>query len=289
MLSTTPRVVIGIDPSPEAYRLVALGPGGACAAVEIAVRPDGISRQEAAARAFAAVERQGLRRPASCVAIAPPQAMVTTVLELPPASSGAPIEQLAAAELSRGVGGAGLEIGVFPIESRKDGPTEYLVAGGLRDEILAIVEEHERLGIEIEAIDAPVCALARATGATNHLIVDLGRETLSLHVVRRGVPALSRSVQVGSAGGLGEAAVSEVDRCASYLASTLGDSGIEGIVLTGAEAECASVAQSIRDEFDVSVELWGSELGSSHGVQLGSSYAGAVGAAMWGHEGRAAA
>ncbi len=289
MLPVSHQTQIGIDPAEDAVRVVAARGNVVLAAVEVPIVKGVVPRAEALRRALAAVERRGVQDLGRCVAIAPMSIMTNAVLELPPLSSGAPIDDLAAAEMTRGTDGGGVEVAVFPVRNRENGPSEYFVASARRDGVLALVDDFAAIGVEVRAVDAPVTALSRACGTVNCLIASIVRGGAALHAVQGGTPILSRTVPLTASRLSSALLISEIDRCAGYLATYRADAAIEEIVLVGSADTLPGAARDIACEFDVGVRVWGrpAEGGSVDG--LGPAFAGAYGAARWGHTGRAAA
>ncbi|MEL7483254.1 MAG: hypothetical protein AAFN41_02765 [Planctomycetota bacterium] len=279
---------MGVDAAADAFRLVAVEESCATVAIEIPIVPGEVGRVEAACRAFHAAERKGISGVRECVAIAPTASMVTAVLELPPRSSGAPIESLAAAELMRGRDGAGLEVALFPIREQDAGPVEYFAAGANRDEITALAGDIASCGVEVVAVDAPACALGRACQSANAMVIALERESVAFHVVHEHRPLLSRSVSLIDRAAPSKQIVAEVDRCAAYLATYRAESAIDEIVLVGARGDQQQVIETITGEFDVGVRVWRETLQRNGGGDVGPAFAGAYGAATW-REARGAA
>ncbi|MEM9661104.1 MAG: hypothetical protein AAF937_02220 [Planctomycetota bacterium] len=282
------RNQIGLEVTVSAVRAVAVRQGKVAAAVSVPIIHQEVSRSDAVLRAFAALERKGITSLESCVAVAPMGGMTNTVLELPPRSSGAPIEALAAAELTRGAGATGLEIAVFPVRTPESGPTEYFVTAVQRDTILSLVEDVAAVGTELIAIDAPVTAFARACSSANCLIVVLEQQAIAFHAVHDGLPILSRSSPITPRALSGDAVIAEIDRCARYLSTYRADTAIEEIVVAGPAPQLQDVARDIGREFDVRVRQWGLPEGSARAAG-GVEYAGAFGAATWGMSGKDAA
>lgn len=273
------RMQVGLDPSAEAVRAVVSRGGEPVAGVQVPVLPGSVSRADATERVLAAIERQGLGRPKSCVAVAPLDSVVSAVVELPPPSSGAPISQLAAAELSRGTGGAGLEVAAFPIDRNAQGSTSYLVTGAQRETTMQLVEELDALGVELEVVDAPLCSIARACGVGSRMIADVGREALCLHTIHEGRPGLSRVFRFGASALSSASVVGEIDRCAAFLSSYGGATHIDEIVVVGAGEGLAEHAKTIESEFGVPVRVWSRNL--IGGGELGAAFAAAYGASAW--------
>lgn len=148
------------------------------------------SDDQTATRVAGVLERQGFLGHRVVLA-APVRKVECEMLDLPPRSSGAPIEQIAMAELGRT---AKLEAGRFamgcwdvPTAARGSGTSVIAVA--LRDEDAdRLVDPLENHGLEVVAIDAPGWALCRACrpllpAGSAAAILDLGWSAASLTVV----------------------------------------------------------------------------------------------------------
>lgn len=283
-LLSTPQQ-IGIDAAEDAVRLVAVRGRTVVAATEVPVVSGAIVQADAAWRARTALERQGVHVSGRHIAVAPMAVMNSTVLELPPRSSGAPIESLAAAEMARGLGGEGLEVAVFPLRTRDNGPSEYFVTAARRDGVMELVGNLQRAGVPPIAIDAPVTALMRACDSQNCLAIVCGEGAASLHASYAGTPILSRSVAIPQGAGMPHELVGEIDRCAGYLATYQADTAIEEVVLAGPHAGLEPLRRTIAEEFDIRVRIWAAN-NTTDGRPLGPAFAAAYGAATWSRQGR---
>lgn len=156
-------------------------------------------------RVAATLGRRGFE--GTTVRIAAPLSMLMVqALELPPRSSGAPIEQLAAMELARvsRVAPAEIEHACWEIPAPiRGGSLTHMIACGMRradGERLA--GAMERAGLTLGGIDLRGLALVRAAGsgggASAHAIVDLGWEACFMCVVHEGAMVFSRSVERGA-------------------------------------------------------------------------------------------
>lgn len=272
---------VGVDAAKDAFRLVAVEGSRVAVAIEVPIVPGEIGRVEAARRAFQAAERKGFVGIRECLAVAPTTSMTTAVLELPPRSSGAPIESLAAAELMRGREGAGLEVALFPIREQGSGAVEYFAAGANREDITALVGDIAVCGVEVVAVDAPACALGRACESANAMVIALERDSVAFHVVHEHGPLLSRSVTLLDNALPSKQIVAEVDRCGAYLSTYRAESAIDEIVLVGARGAEPQVIETLAAEFDVNVRVWGVAGQTSSHDRVSPMFAGACGAAMW--------
>src|SRR5258706_7723307 len=150
------------------------------------------SLEQSAAQLTGVLERQGFsgRR---VILAAPVRKLVCEMLDLPPRTSGAPIEVIAKAELGQAarLESGRFEMGCWDVPSSARSQGTAVIALGLRHEDAdALVEPLESQGLEIVAIDAQGLALHRAC---QHLLksdratamLDLGWSAASLHVANR--------------------------------------------------------------------------------------------------------
>lgn len=147
------------------------------------------------------LHRHGFRGLNAVLAV-PNHQLEVDVLELPPRSSGAPVEQIARLELART---AKLEDEQFelkcwdlPTSSRAGDNTATVMAVALRHSHAdTLIEPFEAEGLHIRAIDARCCSLARAARAAHDAqaitaILDIGWNSSLLVLVRDGVVVYQR-------------------------------------------------------------------------------------------------
>lgn len=219
------RTAIGLDAgskSISAVQLVSRASGGweVAAAVRLprGLGPEGGAggplTAEESARVWEVLGRQGFtgRR---VVMAAPETAVFSAALELPPRSSGAPVEELAKQELARSVKRETGEIEVavwdVPRPTRGGGgEATHVMAMGLgHAEAEALVEAVETgAGVEVEALECRCCAMARAGLAATEqggadgqatgvlrAIVDVGDAALTVSVLHGGLVVYDRVVR----------------------------------------------------------------------------------------------
>jgi Tfp pilus assembly PilM family ATPase len=147
--------------------------------------------------------RQGFEGSDLVLAV-PADRMVESVVELPPRSSGAPLANLAAAELGRvhKVDAASLEVAFWeiPTPARTTGVTEYMVAGCPRQAGLDLIDPFEDAGLTVRALDVRALALQRAcapalagAGAIDAILC-LGWNHTTLMFVVDGVMSFQRTL-----------------------------------------------------------------------------------------------
>jgi Tfp pilus assembly PilM family ATPase len=169
------------------------------------------SLSAAEARAIAdAIERFGMRGRRVTLSM-PHDELVQALVATPPAESGAPIDRLAKAELSRmvRVQPGELESACWPVETApaagaggSAGGTghEVLAVGCRRREVLGIVAAFDACGWEVAAMDAAGCAIAAGvqalspTSAPLRLMADIGWSATRIIAVQHGKPAYQRAL-----------------------------------------------------------------------------------------------
>lgn len=148
------------------------------------------------------LDRHGFRG-SRVVTAAPDDGLMAAVLELPPRRSGAPVEQLARAEMARShrLEPESFELALLdvPAQGRAGDGGHYMALGLPRDCGEGTVRSFEDAGLVVHAIDARAWAMARAcapAGAGSGLsaLLDLGESAAVLVLVRSGVVTYQRTV-----------------------------------------------------------------------------------------------
>ena len=229
-LRATVRSPIGIDVGARTIKAVQLGRGRfgngqwmvwATAEVPRSDVADGAPAQGAqgpatrrlltraeVGRLVGTLERQGFTGDRVVLA-APPEKLATSILDLPPRSSQAPLEQIAKMELARAhrFSPDGFEMGCWdlPASARAARATPVMAVACTHADALAVIDPFEDEGLDVLSLDVLPCALARAcaplieddgTGITG--IVDLGWATADLILMHQGVVIYTRTL--GDAG-----------------------------------------------------------------------------------------
>lgn len=124
--------------------------------------------REEGARLEAVLFRQGFHG-RHVVAAVPDQFLLSSILELPPRSSGAPLEQLAGVELARAhkQEAEAIESGSWeiPPPARSSETTHMMAAGCTHEVANAVLDPLEDAGLNVSVLDARSWALARAAAA----------------------------------------------------------------------------------------------------------------------------
>jgi Tfp pilus assembly PilM family ATPase len=150
-----------------------------------------------------ALDRQGFNGN-RVVCVAPESLKISATLELPPRTSGAPIEELARQELARSAkrDPGSMEVGSWEVPAPpRSGDTTHLLAVGLaHQDAESLIEALETGGFFVEALECRCCAMARAcaqvVGSVNQVsaIVDLNESATSIGVMHSGTVAYDRPV-----------------------------------------------------------------------------------------------
>ena len=156
------------------------------------------------------LERRGFsgRRVVLC---APAAALQSDLLDLPPRSSGAPIEQIARSEMSRAatLHNTAFEMGCWdlPASARGNAGTSVLAVAIRHADADALIEPLEQQGLDVIALDTTSWALARAMGrnaATGGIaaVADLGFSGTSLVLLGEGGVLYQRHLREAGIGTL---------------------------------------------------------------------------------------
>lgn len=186
-----------------------------------------------AARLRAVLDRRGFKGDLVTLAV-PDDLLFSAMLDLPPRSSGAPVDQLASAELARQqrLEPAAVTVGTWdlppPVRQREGAPVMAIgCEDGRAESILALFDAHD---LEVIGLDARACALARACapllpseGVTP--IVELSFDAARLAIVVGGSVAYERSLPVAGLSRL-HASIAENleadDDTADYILTEIG-------------------------------------------------------------------
>lgn len=169
------------------------------AAVNVERTSDGVISDKDLQRLCMALDRAGFRGREAVIAC-PPAVIFSDLLELPPRSSGAPIEQLTRMEVQR----AGrfetnpfeLAYWELPSPPRAGGQTNVMAVAVKEADIHPLLTQLEQHGLEIAAMETNGTALARlfCTSAPDaiHAIVDCGASATSLVLAHAGTVIYKR-------------------------------------------------------------------------------------------------
>jgi len=156
------------------------------------------------ARLVATLERQGFAG-ADVVLAAPNDRVYTSMLELPPRSSNAPLEQIARIEMARAhrLAPDGFEMGSWdlPAAARATRQTHVMAVACTHADAVALMDPFEAAGLTVTALDVKAAALARACGPLLNAdaggitgLVDLGWTSATLSLMHQGVVIYGRTL-----------------------------------------------------------------------------------------------
>lgn len=282
------RLSIGVDVGSTTLRAVALRQSGTgvevVAATETQRTPNHVCPIERdVQRLISAMQRQGVNMHRIAIS-ASPDRLATSILELPPRSSGAPVESLANAEMSKTIKG--------PFESRlwdlpsdgRQGASEYFSIAYSHEDATQMIQPFENEGVVVEAIEPEVVALGRVTGANSRVIIDAGRRSVRLYALEGSNVLFARNIAHSSGTDVIQKASAGIGGTIDYLASRFPSLENATIVVLGQPDVYDKVCEIILQDFeaditnDMPIDLvpkpWLS------GINFDSKWATAIGLAM---------
>lgn len=179
------KLTVGIDVGADTLRAVALRHQGikceVVAAAESGRTPNHPHpTQLDVQRLVQAMERQGVTIQ-NVVVGAPPERVLSSMVELPPRSSGAPIDSLAQAEVAKSING-NFESYIWDLpESPRQKVTEYFALAYSHEDAGELLAPFEAEGIRVIAIEPELTALSRVTGSNNRVVLDIGGKGARLY------------------------------------------------------------------------------------------------------------
>lgn len=205
-----------------------------------------------------ALDRQGFVG-AGVVLVAPGDRIIGGVLDVPPRSSGAPLDQIVRNELARGnrVEASQIECGWWelPPGVRETEGCQVIALACRHEDSLALLEPCTAAGLDVVAIDAPGPALARAVRAKvagqSGLsgVLEVGAESALLVVLRGGTIVYERLLAEGGTQNTVALLVRKLavdEQTAEFL---LGRVGVDGSdVELADEAELVAEARAVIAE-----------------------------------------
>ncbi len=188
---------IGLDIGSSCIKVCQLRGGGPgtpeITAALAAPRRAGESIADIAARLPELLARHGFKGRDLVLAV-PPDAQLISMLQVPPANSGAPLEAIVRSELARahkrGVESIEFSWWELPQGERATEGSAVIAAGCGHEQSVPLIEAFERAGFQVTALDLPAAALGRACGPLLapapciNAIVDLGWSRPSLVLLR---------------------------------------------------------------------------------------------------------
>jgi Tfp pilus assembly PilM family ATPase len=210
---TQSRSPIGLDIGPRTIAAAQLvtGRGGlrldAAAKLDRPAGAEVVLTAEEAGRVAQVLRRQGFVGRQFVLAI-PEQRLLSAMLELPPRSSGAPLEQLARMEMSRAnrlePGGFEMACWEVPGPARAAAGTHMMAVACRHADADELIGGMEPAGLHIAALDARAWAIARAcqpaleASETTAAVLDMTENAALLAIVHDGAPAYERLLSDGA-------------------------------------------------------------------------------------------
>ncbi|MBL8764530.1 MAG: hypothetical protein JNM07_09715 [Phycisphaerae bacterium] len=202
---TSWRSRAGIEISPRRVRAAVVHPRSAT--VEMIafdrIEPEQPVSMREATRIAAALVRHGWDR-GSCALLSPSDGLYMGTLDLPPRSSGAPVDRLARAEVARVNGWTddAFEITTWdlPERERASAATRLGVAACTHRDLEPLLQSLDDGGLHVGAVIAKPCALARAcerhqeTRTAFAVLIDVDWDEVTIGVLARGTLVYARTV-----------------------------------------------------------------------------------------------
>jgi hypothetical protein len=184
---------------------------------------------------------------------APPDNVASAVVELPPRTSGAPIESLADAEISKNVKGP-FESALWDLpDAPRQSAAEYLTLAYSHSDAADLVAPFESEGLFIDAIEPEVAALSRVTGGNNRLVLDMGRRGIRMYAYEGKNILFSRNLERSDESDISSRSYSEVVRTIDYLAARFPCLENATVIVLGRPSEYAAIRDEILSEFEADI------------------------------------
>lgn len=195
---------IGIDVGHRHVKLAQLRRGRLAAWACLNRDGTGHSLDTAEIRRIAETIRCGHFSGRQVVLAVPPERLLTGILELPPRSSGAPVDQLAKSELARRHEKTVQEIEAcawdLPSPARAANRTYMMAVACAHREAEAMIGAFEGAGLQVQSIETQATAVARACGAMfddlggTGAILDIGWTSAQLVMMYQGIVVYHRNL-----------------------------------------------------------------------------------------------
>lgn len=212
------RTSIGVDIGVRTLRAVALSHEGNAfrlrAMVETVRTPNHpVPTRHDVERLLHALERQGIDARRISLAV-PPDRLASAIVELPPRSSGAPIETLAQAELTKGAPG-GLEVFIWDLPpGRRARASEYFAIGLQHEAANELLLPFTQCGLDVDHLEPEATALQRITGQNNRVVFMAGARNIGIYAFDTSSTLFMRTIELA-----GESV--ESDRVHTSLVGTI--------------------------------------------------------------------
>ena len=233
------RSPIGIDPGAHAIKAVQLSLATgkklhACTTVRRAA--DGPIDHDEAASLAELLARQGFAGREVVLSV-PWSALLTGILDLPPRSSGAPVEQLARIELARMHKRSPAEFEMacweLPPSSRRNAGTPVMVAACPHNDADTLIDTFEDAGLRVVALEVGTFAAARGCLPAPerdeglHGLIDIGHAAARITLIHNGTCIYARDVPESGVATLHARLASSLDADADVTAYLIEDLGLD--------------------------------------------------------------
>lgn len=205
--------------------------------------------------------RQGFHGNRVVLAV-PNQKLMTSVLELPPASSGAPLAQIARTELA-GIhrtdpGNIELSFWDLPARNRASETTQVMAAGCEQSDAHALLDAFESQGLDVVALDIESWAMARACQRHVHAksgqaaLLNLRWDSAVLVLLHQNVVVYERVLAEAGLKSLHESVASLTKLDADVVDYALSTAGVRPKCESGVSADAivADAQSAITAHFD---------------------------------------
>lgn len=250
-------VTVGVDIGARTLRAVALRQLGGSyeliAAAESVRAPNHpVPTQLDVERLAQAIERQGyvVR---DVVLGAPSDRLAGAIIELPPRSSGAPIETLAKAELSKTVQGE-LEAFVWDLPpSRRARASEYLAIGLPHATAHELMAPFTKAGLDVVAIEPESSALQRITGANGRVVFDAGARGVRVYAFEGEATLFVRNVELGGDTIDSDRVRTSLSGTIDYIAERFPSLEEASLIVLGEERQSERLSEFLLSEYETTI------------------------------------
>ena len=204
------------------------------------------------ARRLAVAIRCGSFRGRSVVLAVGPEKLLTGILELPPRSSGAPVDQLAMSELARrhGADVQSMEMSCWdlPSPARAANRTYVMAVACAHTDADGLLDVVEGAGLNVQAVETHATAAARACGwlledlAGTGAILDIGWASSQLVLMYQGIVVYQRNLAKCGVETLAKALAKDPRADAALVEGLLSGDGIESYLAGGNEGPHPAVS-----------------------------------------------
>jgi len=214
-----------------------------------------LSPEQEAERVASVLNRRGFSG-SNIVLAVPDERVLTAVIELPPRTSAAPLNQIAVMEMSRlfRKDPAALELAMWDLPSmgRQSGGTACMAVAACHAETQPLVEAYEATGLSVCSVEPRVTAIARACATRlapsplSTLIIDAGWKSSHLTVMCEGVIAYERCLEGGEFASVSQRLSRQLGLDPAVAELALAEAGRAAQVLLTSRAIAAEVRRAIE-------------------------------------------